>query len=145
MTLVLFGAEQGGGLVYGLGLVEPGRCPQGGGDGHVQPPAAAGGVGQVDDCVLCPVQAGHGGAHGHGLARPGVAHDGSQGGLVYAVVDPGHRLGVRRPLEELVSRHGFCERSTGKTEVGGPDVNARHHSAASSSPAPQASMPGKDR
>ena len=47
---------------------------------------------------------GHRGAHGHGLAGAGVAHDHAEGGLVDAVVDAGDGFGVGGPLEELVGR-----------------------------------------
>ena len=78
MAFVLFGTEQGGCLVYRLSLVETRRRPQGGGDGDVEAPAAARGVGQVHDSELGAVQARDGGTHGHGLAGPGVADDHSE-------------------------------------------------------------------
>src|ERR1035437_6420378 len=131
MAFVFLGGEEGGGLVDGFGFVEPGGVAEGGGDGHIQAAATAGGVGEVDEGELGPVQAGHPGAHGHGFACTGVAHDHTEGGLVDAVVDAGDGLGVASPLKELVGRYGLGERGAGEPEVGGPHVDGGHQRATS--------------
>src|ERR1700737_411427 len=117
VAFVLLGGEQGGGLVYRLRLVETGGSPERGGDGHVHAPATTGRVGQIHEGELGPVERGHRGSHGHGLARSGVAHDHAEGGLVDAVVDPGDGLGVGGPVEEFGGGGGLGARGGGEPEV----------------------------
>ena len=55
----VLGGQEIGHLCDGLGLVEPRRGPEGGGDRDVQAAAAAGRIGHVNDGVARPVEAVH--------------------------------------------------------------------------------------
>jgi hypothetical protein len=61
----LFGGQQVRHLCDRLCLMEPGRCPEGGRDCHIQSAAASRGVGEVDDAVAGAVEPRDSSADGH--------------------------------------------------------------------------------
>src|ERR1700736_4852572 len=69
-ALGVFGGERVGGLGGQGRVMGEGLATQRGDDAVVDTAHPDGGIGQVDDGVAAAIQAGEGGAHGDGLARP---------------------------------------------------------------------------
>ena len=138
MPLCGLGGEQVRCLGHQLGLQVAGPVAEGAHDRDVEPSGAEGRVGDVDDLVPGGVQRGDGGAQGHGLARADVPGDDAERGLEDAEADPGDRLGVGLPGEQVLRRDGLAERGAGQAEVGGPRRRAH-----CSSPAAEHGQPGE--
>lgn len=137
VPLGLLGGEQVRHLRDRLRLVEPGCRPERGGDRDVEPATASRGVGDVDDRVAGPVEAGHRGTHRDGLSGTDVAGDHPEGGLRDAVLDAGDRLLVGATLEQPVGGDRLRERRAGEAEVRSPQPSRRAHRASSSVSAPK--------
>ncbi len=120
------GGEQVAGLGHQLGLEVARPVTQRADDGDVKPAGAEGGVGDVDDLVAGRVQAGDRGAQRHGLACADVAGDHPERGFQDAEADPGDRLVVRGPAEQVPGRDRLAERGAGQAEVRGPRRRAHH-------------------
>jgi hypothetical protein len=114
------GGEQVGRLGHQLGLEVAGPVAERADDGDIQPAGAEGGVGDVDDLVPGRVQGGDGGAQRHGLPGADVPRHDSERRLHDAEADPGDRLGVRGPAEQVAGRDRLAERGAGQAEVRGP-------------------------
>jgi len=114
------GGKQVAGLGHQLGLEVAGPVAERPDDRDIQAPGAEGGVGDVDDLVAGRVEAGDGGAQRHGLACADVAGDHPERGFHDAEADPGDRLGVRGPAEQVPGGDVLAERGAGQAEVGGP-------------------------
>ena len=95
-------------------------------DLHVKAAGAEGGVGDVDDLVPGGVQAGDGGAHGHGLAGADITGDHAEQDLVDAEADPGGGLGVGLPGEQVPGRDRLAERGASQPEMRRPRRPASH-------------------
>src|ERR1017187_9645450 len=133
------GGEQVAGLGHQLGFEVARLGAERPDDRHIQPPGAERRVGDVDDLVAGRVEAGDGGAQRYGLARADVPGDHPERGLDHAEADPGDRLGVRGPGEQVPGGDGLAERGAGQAEVRGPRRGA--HRCSSSWPgSPEVSM-----
>src|SRR5450755_2580069 len=89
-----------------------------GDDGVVDAADADGGVAEVDEGVAGGVEAGEGGAQGHGLAGADFPGDHAEGVLADAPADPGGCLGVRAVTVQHAGRQVAAERHPGETVVG---------------------------
>ena len=99
-------------------MVGFGDAAERGHDGVVDAADADGGVAQVDEGVPGGVQAGEGGAQGHGLAGADFAGDHAEGVLADAPADPGGGLGVGGVAVQHARRQVAAERHLGEPVVG---------------------------
>ena len=108
--------------VHGLGgeggVVGFGDAAERGDDGVVDAADADGGVAQVDEGVAGGVEAGEGGAQGHGLAGADFAGDHAEGVLADAPADPGDGLGVGGVAVQHARGQVPAERHLGEPVVG---------------------------
>src|SRR5215471_17368965 len=116
-ALAVLGGEQVGGLGGEGGGAVGGPAAERGDHLVVDAAGAGGWIGEVYERVPGLVQAGDGGAGGHGLARTDFARDHPDGALAGAPADPGDRLGMCG----VVVQHGrgevLAERGPGEPVV----------------------------
>jgi hypothetical protein len=99
-------------------------------DGVVDPADADGGVAQVDEGMAGGVEAGEGGAQGHGLARADLPGDAAEGVLADAPADPGGGLGVGGAAVQHARCQVTSERHPGEPVVGLEFLDAHRSSSA---------------
>ena len=87
-------------------------------DGVVDAADADGGVAQVDEGMAGGVEAGEGGAQGHGLPGADFPGDHAEGVLADAPADPGGGLGVGAVAVQHAGRQVTAERHLGEPVVG---------------------------
>ena len=111
-----------------------GDAAERGDDGVVDAAHADGGVAQVDEGVAGGVEAGEGGAQGHGFAGADFAGDHAEGVLADAPADPGGCLGVGGVAVQHARRQVTAERHLGESVVGLEFLDAHWFSRVGASP-----------
>jgi hypothetical protein len=105
-----------------------------GDDGVVDPADADGGVAQVDEGMTGRIEAGQGGAQGHGLAGADFPGDHAEGVLADAPADPGGCLGVGGVTVQHARREVAAEGHLGEPVVSLEFLDGHGFSWASASP-----------